>query len=225
MTEAAKQEVTVASEKENYLSSHAGKLVDRANSMTPVDDESLAECVDLTKLIKEHIKSVDCERRLIVDPLNQVVKHVNGRFKTITDPLDAAERIVKGKILDFQREQQRKAREAAEAEQKRLEEERLAEAARLEAEGDKVSAEVAFDRLEKTTVKPVEYVAPSGGMTGAKSTITKKWKARVTDIAALAGARPECVSANDMVIMTLFRAGVKDIPGVEFYQEESVSIR
>lgn len=223
---AKKEELCVASDNEALLSGRAGELIEAVNRANATNEESLSQCVDLLRLVKDHAKKVDKERRLIVDPLNQVVKHVNSRFKGITDPLNKAEFILKGKILERQRIEERKAREEAARRQRELEEKALEEAAKKEREGDIISAEVAMDRIERTTVKPLVASGPTQGtMTGAKSSITKKWTFRITDIAALAAARPECVAAQQTVIMTLFRDGVKDIPGVEFYKAESISVR
>lgn len=223
---AIRQEVRVASRNEALLSGRAGELVDAVNRAYATDEESLSKCVDLLKLVKDLGKKVDDERRLIVDPLNQVVKHVNSRFKCVTEPLLKAETTLKGKILERQRIVEREAREEAARRQRELETKALEEAAKKEKEGDVIGAEVQMDRIERTIVRPLAVTGPTqGAMTGAKSSITKKWTYRITDIAALASARPECVAAQQTVIMTLFRAGVKDIPGVEFFQEESISVR
>lgn len=219
------QEVTVASDNEANLSQRATQLIEGVNRAVIDSDETLNKGIDITKMLKDHLKHVDSERRLIVDPLNHVVKHVNGRFRDITDPLKKAEGIIKGKILTFQREQEAQRRREAEERQKALEAEELEKAAKLETEGDKVNAEVAMDRMERTTVKPVEAPKASGTMTGASSSITKKWKPRIVDVSALAKAYPDTVTVKESAIMALFRAGIKEIPGVEFYQDESISIR
>src|SRR5262249_35178220 len=80
--------------------------------------QDLSEATDLVKLIKVRAKEIEEERVSIVKPFNDGVKQINARFKAMLGPLEEAEADIKGKMLVFQKEEERK----AEAERKRLEE-------------------------------------------------------------------------------------------------------
>lgn len=220
-----KQEVIVATQHETVLSGRASDLVSAASRCAITNDETHSRAIDLVSMIKKCAKAVDDERRAIVDPLNTVVKHVNGRFKAVTEPLDRAEGKVKGDILAYQREKEAAARAEAQRRQKEAEEAALAEAAAKAEAGDTISAEVALDRAARTMHRPIEVAPSVGGETGARASTTKRWTFRVTDIAALVKAQPGCVEVKNSAVMGLFRAGITAVPGIEFYQEETVSVR
>lgn len=219
------QEITISTDMEGKISARASDLCAAAARAVATNAEEAGKCADLVRLIKDCFNAADKERRTIVDPLNATVKHINSRFKTITEPLQIAEGTVKKALLDYQQEEERKAREAAALEQKRREEEALAIAAAKEEKGDTIGAEVAIDHAARATVLPMPAAPVAGGLTGAKASTTKRWTYRVTDIAALAKAQPGCVEVKPAAVMGLFRGGITEIPGVEFYQEESVSVR
>jgi hypothetical protein len=73
--------------------------------------------------------------------------------------------------------------------------------------------------------QPVEIEKVRGGATGAVSSITKRWSYRVTDIATLAKARPDLVVDNSSMIRKQISAGIREIPGLEIFQEEHLAIR
>lgn len=220
------QELVVETTSEEALSIRSSDLVAAAARAVIDSEENASKGVDLLKMIKDQAKNVDKERRLIVDPLNQVVKHVNGRFKPITTALKDAERQINTKLTTFQREQARIAEEARKAEQARLEEEALREAEAKAEKGDIIGADSAVDEASrKTVISNPEPQRIQGSETGVKSSIVKRWTYKITDIAALAKARPDMVEPKAGAIMGAFRNGEKEIAGVEFYQEESVSVR
>lgn len=220
-----KQEIVVATGNEQTLSVRASDLVAAADRAVADSPENVSKCADLIGLIKKQAKAIDTERKTIVDPLNAVVKHVNSRFKPMTEALDKAEREVKGKVLAYQQEQARIAREEAARRQKEAEEAALAAAQQAEAKGDTIAAEAAVDLAARTTYRPAEVAPVAGAETGTGLNIQKRWTFRVTDLAALAAAYPTCVEVKNAAVMGLFRAGIKDVPGIEFIQEETVVAR
>lgn len=99
-------------------------------------------------------RHAEAQRVELVGPLNAVVKKINAAAKRTTEPLAEAERTLKGKLLGYQREQQRladeeRARLEAEAEQRRaVEAERMRlaeEAARAEREAAERAARAVRD--------------------------------------------------------------------------------
>lgn len=202
--------------------------------------EDLEKASDLLKFIKSTFKKAEEERKAITDPINASVKILNSRFKTITDPLSTAEGNVKGKILAFEQERRRKAEEeareqarlaaikAAEDEARRKAEEESAKAiedGQIDIFADPVEVEVKIDEASLVIPEPVVNVAPVRGAYGSTTSVVKRWTFRVTDIAALAAYDKDLVAAVSVEINKRIRDGVRDIPGLDIYQDETISSR
>ncbi len=159
-------------------------------------------------------------------------KEVLRQRKTIEEPMERAERIVKGSISTYTLEQERRARveaaRAAAAAKKADEERRLAEAASLEAAGEPEAAAAVLDEPAPPPPPPPAPVARVSGIT-----TRTVWKARVTDKAALIravadGKAPSSLlEVDEASLGALARAskGELRIPGVEAFEERGVSAR
>jgi hypothetical protein len=198
-------------------------LVDSARNANIATEGDLSVAVDLLSTIKERVKNIEGERTKIVKPINDSVKHINTRFKTISEPLEDAQAGLSKKILAYQRivEEQKK----AEAEKIRLarEAELLAAAQVKEELGNTEGAEKLLNYA--MAVKPVVEETGRGGFTGAKSSISMVWTYEVLDIVTLANADSSLVSENSAAIREKVRAGVREIAGLRIYQKEQLSIR
>ncbi len=211
------------SEPEARLSGAVQVLIDEANTCTAFDDNSLAACIDLAGRIKRHADLAEKERKAMVKPFNDGVKAINDRFKRITEPLAIAQDMVKRNILDYQRK--REAELLAEA-RKRQEEERaalLAKAAAEEEAGNAVQAEVALRQAVQVRAEPEKVNV--GKATDATSVIQKRWTFSLTDIQALAAARPDLVQVDAVAVRKAITSGAREIPGLDIFQESGVSIR
>lgn len=186
----------VSTEQERQLSATVPELVVGAQSLVIWDEDSANVGADIAKLISEALKVGEEERKKIVKPINDSVKLINNRFKKISDPLEQALAVVKGKILEFRRAQE-KIRLAQ------------AEAARLAAE-----------KTEAPVVTAPVAVATKGQLGTAYT--RKSWKYRVKDISKV---RLDLLCVNDAAVKALIAQGVREEPGIEFYEEESVGIR
>lgn len=220
-----KQEIIVVSANESAFSGRAAEMLQAAKNLTIVDDVTLSEAADLLGNLKEYGKKIDGERKFLVDPLNSHVKSINGRFKPITDAIDKATSIVKSGVLGYQQEQQRRAAEEAKRRQQEMEAQALTEAAAAENNGEQIQAEATIDRAVRTAHREEVVTRAVGGLTGASANIQKRWTFRVTDLAAFAKAKPGCIEVKHTAVMGLFRAGEKELPGIEFYQEDVVAVR
>ena len=72
---------------------------------------ALAAGEDL-KAVKTLAREVEEKRTAITGPINKALKEVNALFKPAQEWLAQAERLLKGKLLEFQSDQERVAREA-----------------------------------------------------------------------------------------------------------------
>ncbi len=208
------------------LRATATELCDQAQDVMIFTKNDLSTATDLVKNIKVRFKEIEEERKRIVEPFNAGVKAINSRFKAMTAPLEEAEDSVKGKMLVFQKAEEKRANEeAARLEKERQERIAAEEATRLEAveDGDDSIRTMPVAIVEAPIVpvhRPTTY-----GQTGAVSTVKKVWAFEVTDIAKLAAARPDLVSANDVNINREIRGQGGEIPGLRIYEKEIMQVR
>lgn len=83
-------------------------------------DEDQEVAADVLRDVKARYKAVEERRKSITQPLNTALREVNKLFKPLTTALLESERMLKGKIADYQREKiernTRRLEEAAQAE-------------------------------------------------------------------------------------------------------------
>lgn len=198
-----------------------------------IDSTEVAELAsqDLGR-VKSLFKSVEEERRKIVDPLNTAVKAVNDLFRPATQYLEQAESTLKRGLLAWNQKVEREAREeqaAAEA-TARAERERLqSQATELAAQGHTEAAEAVRETAQVITAPVV--AAPKAKVTGISSRGT--WKAKVTDKMTLikfVAEHPEfehLLDANMQQLNALAKAmkETMKVGGVEPFEEKSIASR
>ncbi|WP_284459711.1 hypothetical protein [Cupriavidus campinensis] len=132
------------------LAGKAQRMLTSAQSFV-IDSPTMYElaAADLQK-VKGLSKDVEEKRTAITGPLNQAVKAVNDLFRAPKEYLASAETALKGAMLTYDREQQRKAEEArreaervAREERQRIEAEARETARRAQEEADRIAKEAA----------------------------------------------------------------------------------
>jgi hypothetical protein len=142
-----------------------------------------------------------------------VKEHLDGivqTFAAVTVPLDQADKITRDKILKYNADQEKRRREAEEINRMRE------EATRREA---------ALNDGEITDTRPpieVPKTAPRIVRTDVGNAgIVKTRKYRILDFAKL----PDTYKLENSVLLNkVTRAGIPEIPGVEFYFEEGLRV-
>lgn len=109
------------------LTGQAQRALAGAEDFTVDSDEMLEAAADDLRAIKALQKNVEAQRTSITAPLNQVLRAVNDLFRPAGEYLAKAENTLKGAMLTYTTEQQRKAEEA----RRKAEAEAAAERARL----------------------------------------------------------------------------------------------
>lgn len=182
--------------------------------------EDEGKTADVLAKIKQAGQNAEAVRKEIGDPFRTVTEIVNGRFKAITETFAAAEKRIKGKILEFraeierqQREQERKEREAREA-------------AAREAEAKRIEALVAGRPApaapppppppEQKPAMPTTTVGAGGGSIG----IRKVWTFEIIDENLIPR---EYLMVNEKLIRAAVGAGKRSIPGVRIFEQSSVA--
>lgn len=207
------------------LSNTSKELCEMAEDALIMSRADLSECTDLVKTIKLRFKEIEEERDSIVRPFNEGVKAINARFKLITNPLMEAETGLKGKMLAFQKEEEKRAK----AEEARLEAVRkeAEEKARKEAEENSSGDDIRSMPLPPSIPLPIPplHKPTTYGQTGAVSTVKKVWAFELTDIQKLALARPDLIMVDTVKINAEIRGKGGNIDGLRIFENEIMQVR
>ena len=196
-----------------------------ASQIEVKDDLSIKVAVEMAGQTKQIYKQIEDNRKEIVKEPNKYVKAVNSFAKTFKEPLENIETELKTKIRRYQIEQDRKSREAgikarkeAEAEQKRLVVE-----ARKKAETEKKTEdeiEDAVAEVEIVTVAPV--VSKVTRTETGSASLRKNWAWKEIDFEKIPD---EYKTIDTIKINKAVRAGMRNIPGIEIFEEFKTVIR
>lgn len=205
------------------------------------DDETQGNLGDVVKLMMRRRSKLEQKRKSLVDPLNKVVKDINGLFKPPRDRIDQIIEIAKGKLNNYAQakhaievEKSRLEREAARKE--RAEAEALAAALRAKVGEQEAAAiiERVQEQVETHTeeaAKPAKVAVVHGNVASISTPVT--WKAQVVDIVALCQAvvdghfpahviEPNMRALNDLARQVRQE---RTANGVRFYEQVSTTIR
>jgi hypothetical protein len=196
-------------ERAQELSGISLELLERAQSIEIVDDQSDCEAVEFIAQVKTARKRWDELRHWFTDPLEAQKKRIIAKFKADDEPLERALRIVGDKHLAYQRKRQ----EAARREQERLRKLAEAKQARQAAKAVEQGLEAPPVIIPMPTVQ-----APPKTIRTASGAVTTRtvWRHEVVDFAALP---EEYKIADEVKLGKVVRAGVREIPGVRIYEE------
>lgn len=199
---------------------------DYAALITVVDAEQYTEACEFIRAISRTRKEVEETFGPIKKKAHETWKESVAQEKKYLDPLEKAEKVVKGKIgiyLDAE-EKKRLELEAAEREKARKEQDEraLLEAAELERQGNTAAAEQVVQEAVSAPAPVVvipKTVAKQEGISARKT-----WHFRVADASLVPR---EYLVVDEAKIGAVVRAlkDVAKIPGVEIYSESSVSVR
>jgi len=209
---------------EQQMEQEGALMVKRVTGLTITNDDDYSRGGDILKDIKARIKAVKDYWKAPKAAAQAAHKTLVEREKQMLKPLEDAEGTVKKTMLAYTTQQRRIAEEAArkarEEEQARL----AALAAQAEQQGDADSAAFMRDMMDAAEPEQVQPTAAAKGVS-----VRTTWKARVTDqkkVPAYFNGY-ELREINMTVLNGLSRQyeGGLDIPGVEFYRDNVMSVR
>jgi len=160
------------------------------------DDESAA--YKILQAIKERMKLVEDKRTSITKPMNKSLKEVNALFKTLSEPLKTADKIIRDKILAFRTKREE---QAAKRQEKLI--------ARAEEEEDENIAEALADKAAAVQANVGE------------SQTMKRWTFKVIDIKKVPR---QYLVLDSVAVRDAIRDGERQIPGIDIYLESSVRV-
>lgn len=216
---------------ESQLQKTGEITVEAARSMNIISQQDYEEAGKTLVEIKTRAKQVKDYWKPLKDAASKAHKALVEKEKAMLNPLDEAERIIKGAMIKYQQAVEiARQREIEEARKRQQEEaQRLMETA-IEAEekGDASGAAVSMamaEMVEDMTVVPAAIEKPAASGTS----MTKRWKARVVDPtqvpAYLNGMELRTINQSALDNIARMSKGAMAVPGVEFYEEATISAR
>jgi len=186
------------------IESQISPVIEKAQGYVVDTIEDVENASSFLKEIKDMEKVVEDKRTEFTKPLNQSLKSINDTFKKMREPLEQARDLLTKKILAWKKAEAE--RVAAEQAAWRKIQEAEAELRRLKNEPEV--------KEEPITIAPV--VNKIGNMQ-----TVKRWTYEVTDFSNLSDTYKMIDSVK---INQAIREGMRDVPGLRIYQEESLSI-
>lgn len=190
--------------------------------------EQEARATEYLAQVKRRYKLVDEKRKEYVKPLKDVIDKINADFKTILDPLQQVEVIVKRGMTDYRDSEEFKEKEKARV-MAELQAKQAANALKndMTPENLQRAQEAGKELAEARTEAPKAVGTQSG-----TAAFRKEWKFKIVDGSKLPDRVNEAVlklafekGLYDQVIRGMIKSGHRDIPGVEMWEESTPIIR
>lgn len=191
----------------------------KAESIEITNDDDYSFATDFVGVINEKKKSIENARKFFVDPLNKQVKDINAMFKPQVEQADEIITLVKKKMGAFWQAKEN----ARLKEEKRLQDIRDKANAKREEQGKEAIIE---------PIKQVAEVAKTVMGNETKSTVRKVWKHKLISMGELPSDVQKAIMAEawkkgivDTVIRNFIKAGIREMKGVEIFEEAEISLR
>jgi len=195
---------------DQYRSQVASLVTYAQSRIVESREQSESAAADLT-LIRQLKKAIEEQRTGQVKPLNDQVKQINDLYKTLTVPLDEADKITSDKIKQYRQAETAKLAEALAIEAEKM------ELARREAALNGGAITVDLTPLVKPDEQP-KHIVTGAGTVGTR--MVPKWALEdITKVPA------EFLMLNEVALGKQVRAGRTGIPGIRIWLEEELSTR
>lgn len=162
--------------------------------------EELTKAAEFLKQVVVRKKRIEELRLFFTKPLNDHIRQINTEFKKASEPLEAVERDVKGKMVVYRREEDERIRK----EQERLN--KKADTMKTESKKEEYR-EKAIEIAQETKVE-----SKSGEVR-----FRKVWKFEITDGNEVPR---EYMAVNETSIRRAINGGIREIKGVRIFEEE-----
>jgi hypothetical protein len=194
------------------LTERGKRALDYAEQFVVFNQDNANKAVTDLSLVKGLKDKLEEKRKEYVSPLNERVKTINSFFKSVSEPILKADKILRDKILAFNAgvEKERKEAEAREAAKYQLAKEQAATN----------FGEITVDLSPEVIPEVVKTVRTSVGSATASGT----WKYNIVDFSKV----PDTYKViNTSVVNAFVRSnkGKVKIPGIEQYFEPTLVVR
>ena len=201
-------------DKELILAQEATGLEAQAIQFEVASDNDMVTATNLLGAIATAKKTLEEQRKFLVAPLNNHVKSINNRFKEYSLPLERADKILRGKVMAYRQEQERKRREEEERLRKLAEKEQAKLAKKAAKKGLPEPPPIIIPHIEA----PVRTVQADFGTASVK----KVWTYEIVNENEIPR---EYLVVNEKKIAAVVKAGIREIPGVRIFETEQLAVR
>lgn len=192
------------------LSAQVTMLLRYAEGRVIVGDEEVKRATEDLSFIARLRQALEDKRKEYVNPINLFLKGINDTFKALVEPLDAADKLTRAKILAYRQEQERKAREIKEINRLRL------EAAQREAKLNEGEITESIAIVDAPSAPPTTVRTEVGTLGTMKVT---KWE--VEDFSKV----PDDYKMIDAAkVGRVVRAGIPSIPGIRIWKDDTLKV-
>jgi len=193
------------------LTAQVVKLYAYASARVIDSDQAVKDATNDLSTLSNLKKAIEDKRREYTGPINEHLKFINDAFKSVSEPLAEADRVTRQKVLDYRREQDRKAAEIAEINRLRLE--AAQREAKLSGTGEITEPLVVIE----TPARPPKTVRADIGTL----VTTQVWKWEIDDIHQIPA---EYLMVDGVKIGKVVRAGLHSIPGIRIWAEDTLRV-
>ena len=216
------QKIETLSSDNDYKSNLAmlkrvGSAIDGLAITKPTDEK---RAIETGVKIKNAEKDLKKKLKYYIEGAEQTVKRFKAEFKPTFDLIKEVSQKISGKLMDYRREVERIAAEAAEVARKSAEIERKA-AEKKEREMKKVDPEFIPTEVIPATVIPKAEPAKTVASKSGSMTYRKVKKFRILDFKKIPD---EYKLTDDAKIRKMMSANI-EVPGVEYYDDKVPSFR
>ena len=208
-------------QQQELMRREAESLLQRANGIIvnskEADEVASAFCVEAAERVKKYEGFFEKNIALA----RAALRGLQDTLKSLTDPVEQARKVVKGKIADYRTEQERLRREEERRRSEEAQKRREADAVELAAALEKAGKGEAAEKLvEQVIAAPAPMIhVPSQVAKGTGVTIRTVWKFRIVDASAVPR---EWLMVDEVKVGRAVREskGATVIPGIENYSEK-----
>lgn len=219
-------EIEEAEQNQLLLLTETGDIVAAANAFVVDDPTSYSRAGELARGIKTGIEAIKQRLAPAKQQADKAHKAIVKLERDAVGPRETARTTYSDKRLAWQQAEERKRHAEEERlraeELKRLEDQRLADAAKLEAEGRTEQAEAVI----AAPIAPPPVVLPSTVPKSEGVSVRENWTMRIVDPALV--PREWCIPDEKALkarARSQRQAAVGTVPGVEFYAVKSETTR
>ena len=173
--------------------------INEVGSIEVKTEDDALKASQFVKGINDKIKFIEEKRLSFTKPLNESLSAINATFRELSAPLANAKTIVPNKIMAWRRLEQEKI-EKEDARRRAIQQAHAVQ-------GHNVTAPVVMEK-PKATVGNVQ--------------VRKVWRFKIVDQTKVPERFKE---VSSIMVNDAIRNGIKEIPGLEIYQEEISAIR
>ena len=188
----------------------SGELEIKLQTFAITSTEDNTKAASFQGWLKGAQKELEKERKFLVDPLNKHIKDINAKYKPLTEKLTTLHEVIGSKMLVWYNEQKRVSEETARKQQEAVDKEK------------QERREMGMGIADIADPVPQQTVESKTQTNWGTSYVRKSWTFKIVDPTKIPS---KYYVLDEGIIRQEIRDGVREIPGIEIFQEETMATR